>query len=646
MTAWSNPDIENVQQHQDQTAPDVFENLHKARERSELEWLRATVQGTGLALYHWNVLTDAMAWSDNAAELLGLGEGNAPVSGTAFTALLEKQFRDCRDAAIVDNAGVDDGNGIVFSLRYRLAARHGETTGTFIEESGRARSDAQGNMREVTGYIRKLEGDIDLEAGSTAESGSGMVSRDDLLAVLAAAPGKSESGTSGLLVLEILNVASISESYGPAVVPEVVRAVAARLRSVMRGADVLGQIGSSRFAIVLHECTTEQIDVAGARFVAAIRDDVIETPHGPVWVEFGASGIVLPTICDSPQEALVLAEETLMLSSFRGDASYKTYEPLPEAQELRQQNRETAAQFIKALRNDRFTLWHQPVVDGASKAPVMYESLLRMLDADDKIIRASQLVPVAEKLGFMHMIDAMVCRSSIDLVCDHQDCRIGFNLSDGTLRDPFAAEQIKGMLRDAGELASRLCAEVRLESHHLNIPNTRALLEFLRESGCQLAVDGYYTLGIDAEILKFADIVKLEGMICKGIAGRADDVPLLNAAVDFAHRMDVKVCGQHVETQEDADVLIEAGVDLLQGHLFGKAAPDHFDIVLSSPDESIVQKHASASSSSCGPHAPACAPNMAGGGAEPVQRQDNRDEAMKESASEFLKAARGKLAEI
>jgi hypothetical protein len=60
------------------------------------------------------------------------------------------------------------------------------------------------------------------------------------------------------------------------------------------GADMLGRCGPSQFAILLKNCSSEQIHVAGDRFVAAIRNDVIDTNLGPVWVELTAGGVIVP----------------------------------------------------------------------------------------------------------------------------------------------------------------------------------------------------------------------------------------------------------------------------------------------------------------------------------------------------------------
>jgi len=86
-------------------------------------------------------------------------------------------------------------------------------------------------------------------------------------------------------------------------------------------------------------------------------------------------------------------------------------------------------------------------------------------------------------------------------------------------------------------------------------------------------------------VLQLVDFVKLDGSICSGIASRPKDIGLLKAAIEFARRSGPKIIAEHVENEEDAAVLTEAGVDYLQGYLFGQASPEYFNLTLSKPGD-------------------------------------------------------------
>ena len=106
-----------------------------------------------------------------------------------------------------------------------------------------------------------------------------------------------------------------------------------------------------------------------------------------------------------PAEAFSLAEEALSQAECSTDTSFVVYQPSPQRLSEHNKNRKAANDIITALNEERFTIWHQPIVSAKTSDPVMYESLLRMKSADGEILSAAHLVPIAEKLGFMQMID-------------------------------------------------------------------------------------------------------------------------------------------------------------------------------------------------------------------------------------------------
>jgi EAL domain-containing protein (putative c-di-GMP-specific phosphodiesterase class I) len=347
---------------------------------------------------------------------------------------------------------------------------------------------------------------------------------------------------------------------------------------------MLGRCGPSQFAILLKNCSSEQIHVAGDRFVAAIRNDVIDTNLGPVWVELTAGGVIVPASVSDPAEAFSLAEEALSQAECSTDTSFVVYQPSPQRLSEHNKNRKAANDIITALNEERFTIWHQPIVSAKTSDPVMYESLLRMKSADGEILSAAHLVPIAEKLGFMQMIDAMVCQTSLKLLEARADTKVSFNLSDSTLRNSYAASRILSIVAEAGEAAKRVCVEISHSAIMRDGSAEYAAIRRLRELGCAIAVTGYLREGLSISVLKQVDYVKIDGSICAGISERPDDLQLLRAAVEFARRAGAEVIGERIESQADASILAEMGVDYLQGYLFGKASPDHFNLTLSPID--------------------------------------------------------------
>ena len=115
----------------------------------------------------------------------------------------------------------------------------------------------------------------------------------------------------GFLLVAIDNLARLNEAYGFDVADEVIGAVAKRLRAKMRGGDQLGRFSGNKFAVILNNCTPEDMDIAAERLLAGVRDDVVRTAAGPVAVTVTIGGVTAPRHARTVQEILARAQETL-----------------------------------------------------------------------------------------------------------------------------------------------------------------------------------------------------------------------------------------------------------------------------------------------------------------------------------------------
>jgi diguanylate cyclase (GGDEF)-like protein len=171
--------------------------------------------------------------------------------------MIAGEDRERRDATPIETTQVDDGDGIEYDLSYCLEPRHGQSP-VFLEERGRLICDEVGEVRDVIAVIRRAVAPGADEAGDQMKDPeTALASKRAVLQALTEAARSSEEASCGLVLSSISNLRDIIESYGPGIVPDVIRATGVRLRSVMRGADLLGRTGTAQFAVVLRECTSE-----------------------------------------------------------------------------------------------------------------------------------------------------------------------------------------------------------------------------------------------------------------------------------------------------------------------------------------------------------------------------------------------------
>jgi diguanylate cyclase (GGDEF)-like protein len=155
-------------------------------------------------------------------------------------------------------------------------------------------------------------------------------------------------GSCGFMLIAVDNLARINEAYGFGVADEVIASVGRRIRSRMRTGDMLGRFSSNKFGVVLKTCTPDDLTAAADRFLAAVREDVVCTAHGPVAASVTIGGIAAPRHARTVDEIIAHAQESLDTAKSKRRGSFVAYRPNVERDAARRDNVQTTDDKIIA----------------------------------------------------------------------------------------------------------------------------------------------------------------------------------------------------------------------------------------------------------------------------------------------------------
>jgi diguanylate cyclase (GGDEF)-like protein len=535
------------------------------------------IAAAGDVTYHWDMKSDELSWG-LAAESVLKRSTQSLMTGKHYAALLDPENLTSRYDTIVNGTGVDDGAGVPYHIEYQLKADASlGVPAMWVEDRGRWFASEDGRPAQAVGIVRTVDErhsrDQMLSALSHTDPLTGMMNRTRLDEALEEAIGQARSSetTCAFAVAAIRNLDVVNEAYGFEVADEVIAALSQRLRGVTRTGDGIARYSGNKFGFILNNCAGADLPVAIERFLNVARDSVIETSHGPVWALLSMGAVLLPVHAETSVTARALAEEALSSALRLSSDSFVVHLPSEKANTARMVNARCATEIVECLRSNKFHLAFQPLIDAQTGKVACHEALLRMRDTSGEVVTAGHLVPIAERLGLIRLVDRAVVQMALETLHRHEEACLSINLSATTANDPRWNSQIIEMIEMAGHVAKRLTIEITETTALTDLTSALAFLERLRTTGCCVAIDDFgagFTSFRNLRDLPI-DVIKLDGSYCSNLVKDSENVYFARTLIEMAHHFGIRTVAEWVETEADAEILKSLGIDFLQGNFMG-----------------------------------------------------------------------------
>ena len=535
----------------------------------------------GQAAFVWDIASDAIAWTGQAASIFVDIDPASLASGAAFARLIEPSGSIRGNILMSTPPARRRGEGAPYRIEYGVRASASAPL-LWIEESGCWFANADGKAVRVEGIVRldneRRARDEQLLRMSQNDALTGELNRTHLTAALAEAIEEATRyrSSSAFMLLGIDHLARINNAFGFDVADEVIAEIARRIRARLRGGDVLGRFSGNKFGLILKNCTPEDMNVAAERFLAGIRDEIVPTRSGPVSVTASIGAIGAPRYARTADEAINRAQEILETSKSRRSGSFAVWRPNVERDAQRRVNIRVTDEIVTALNERRILTAFEPVVDAHTRQPAFYECLVRMRQEDGQFLLAPDVVPVAEKLGLIRLVDHRVLELVIAELAEAPGIRLSLNISPETTMDPDWWAAIESLMAAHPGVAERLIVEITETVAIQDLDGVRGFVTRLKNFGSQIAIDDFgagYTSFRNLRKLG-VDIVKIDGAFVQNIARSSDDRAFVQTLIDLARRLDIKTVAEWVQDEQSAVMLRDWGCDFIQGRLIGLASSE------------------------------------------------------------------------
>jgi EAL domain-containing protein (putative c-di-GMP-specific phosphodiesterase class I) len=237
------------------------------------------------------------------------------------------------------------------------------------------------------------------------------------------------------------------------------------------------------------------------------------------------------------------------------------------------------AKIEKALEENRFVLYYQPIMRIADRTITHYECLLRMVGEGGEIVRPAQFITVAEQTGLIYQIDQRVIELAFgkqaELLEQGRDIKLSINLSAEMLSNPAAFSVISRYLQRYRLDAKHFIFEVTETQAVTRLQAAHDLILQIEGIGGSFALDDFGVGFSSMSYLKQLPVnyLKIDGSFIKNILYSREDQLFVKAINSVGQGMGIKTIAEFVENQDILNMLAGMGIDYAQGYGIGKAMP-------------------------------------------------------------------------
>lgn len=372
-----------------------------------------------------------------------------------------------------------------------------------------------------------------------------------------------------LLLIMVDNLSMIVSGYGHALSEKIMKQVSKEVTEIVGQDDVVMRVQRDQLAVIIRNIEEEECQYLCERITARVK-------HHGCYSEFGTVHIMPSIGCIRfPEQASTIFEVIDHAYMTLYDTESQVIRSPEHTEDNAANNRQemtVAAYISESIAEKRLKLAYQPIIASETGEIAHYEALLRLHGDDGKISSAGALIPVAERMGLIDVIDELTLHMVVEELRKHDTVRLALNVSNMTTRNDRWLLALSKLAEETPDIMTRLIVEITETAAQLDMRRTAYFVATIQSMGAQVALDDFgsgYTSFRQLKSLS-VDMVKIDGAFIRDLVDNADNRFFVKTLLDFTNGFGLKAVAEFVETGEIAKMLMELGVEYMQGYYFGK----------------------------------------------------------------------------
>lgn len=381
---------------------------------------------------------------------------------------------------------------------------------------------------------------------------------------------------SAFIYFDLDNFKRINDTIGHDVGDQVLIIVANRLNQLKNSSDLIVRLGGDEFGIFLGNISNQEEAKSRANEILTHIRNPITLENKEYLLSTSLGIAMVPTHGHNLVTIMQNADMALYQAKLLGKNQYSFYTKHMRTTTYHQI--EAEEDFNRALLNNEFEMYYQPQFDLHNNQVFAAEALIRWNHPEKGLVFPNDFIPMAEKTRKIVPLGYWIIESSIAYLAQrkqagHPNILLHINLASDQLSDPECVPKIQDLLLKYNVPAESIGFEITETSILEDIPLARSILQIFRDMGICIAIDDFGTGYSSLSQLKNlpVDLLKIDRSFVMDLEQDPDDRKIVEAIIAMAHKLNIKVIAEGIETRAQWNMLASFQCDYGQGYYVSKA---------------------------------------------------------------------------
>ncbi|MDF2184734.1 EAL domain-containing protein [Grimontia hollisae] len=379
-----------------------------------------------------------------------------------------------------------------------------------------------------------------------------------------------------LVMIELKGLETLADAFGDPVKDQLIKSAAILIKSY--ATKSVARLSESRFGLLL-----ENQGLGSAQeIMSSLSEKICALKYQPGETAYHLECVMGMTLIEGNQKTpfQIIYQAQVAMESVSDDChpAISVFDPssLTDGISFR---RDFLLQRIDiAITNRSFSLLCMPIMSNRNGLQNWHEVLVRLITEEGQLLLPAEFLPAAEPTGRLISIERWVFNEVLNEQAQTlaaAGLNIAINISASAFYNESFIDYCLALIKKSNLPSRRLCIEIKESTLLIDTLRAKDVVSSLRKLGCEVAVDNFGTeLTSFSYLRKFnVSIIKIDGSLIAMMKASLVDRRIVESIKQISDSLRIKTAAQKVNSDEDLRLVQAAGLDYIQGYVFGDPLP-------------------------------------------------------------------------